>query len=81
MTTEQIFSNNKNWVKEKLALDEHYFKNLSECQNPEIVYIGCSDSRVTAEELMGAKPGDAFDRRNIANMVSNLDLSSMSVIN
>ena len=81
MTTDQIFSNNRAWVKEKLAVDEHYFENLSKGQNPEILYIGCSDSRVTAEELMGAKPGETFIHRNIANMVSNLDLSSMSVIN
>ena len=81
MTTDQIFSNNRAWVKEKLTVDEHYFENLSKGQNPEILYIGCSDSRVTAEELMGAKPGETFIHRNIANMVSNLDLSSMSVIN
>lgn len=81
MITDQIFSNNRAWVKEKLTIDEHYFENLSKGQNPKILYIGCSDSRVTAEELMGAKPGEVFIHRNIANMVSNLDLSSMSVIN
>lgn len=81
MTTDQIFENNRGWVNDKLTLDENYFDNLSKGQSPEILYIGCSDSRVTAEELMGAKPGEAFVHRNIANMVSNLDLSSMSVIN
>lgn len=81
MTTDQIFENNRSWVNSKLTLDENYFENLSKGQSPEILYIGCSDSRVTAEELMGAKPGEAFVHRNIANMVSNLDLSSMSVIN
>ncbi len=81
MTTKEIFENNRAWVKDKLTLDQNYFKDLSKGQNPEVLYIGCSDSRVTAEELMGAKPGEAFVHRNIANMVSNLDLSSMSVIN
>lgn len=81
MNIDQIFKNNQNWVNEKLGLDPNYFKNLAAGQNPEVLYIGCSDSRVTAEELMGAKPGEAFILRNIANMVSNLDLSAMSVIN
>ena len=81
MNIDQIFKNNQAWVNEKLGIDPDYFKNLSEGQNPEVLYIGCSDSRVTAEEIMGAKPGEAFVLRNIANMVSNLDLSAMSVIN
>ena len=80
MKIAQIFENNKLWIQEKLTLDKDYFKNLSKGQNPGILYIGCSDSRVTAEELMGVEPGDAFVHRNIANMVSNLDLSAMSVI-
>lgn len=53
---------------------------MSRGQSPQLLYIGCSDSRVTAEELMGAKPGEAFVHRNIANMVNNLDFSSASVI-
>jgi len=81
MNIDQIFKNNQQWVKDKLKLDPEYFKNLSAGQNPEILYIGCSDSRVTAEEIMGAKPGEAFIHRNIANLVSNLDVSAMSVIN
>ncbi len=81
MNIEQIFKNNQAWVSEKLGNDPDFFKNLSEGQNPEVLYIGCSDSRVTAEEIMGARPGEAFILRNIANMVSNLDLSAMSVIN
>ncbi len=80
MQIDQIFKNNTNWVNEKLALDSDYFKNLSKGQDPDILYIGCSDSRVTAEELMGISPGDAFVHRNIANMVPNTDLSVMSVI-
>ncbi len=81
MNIEQIFKNNQEWVRGKLANDPNYFENLSKGQNPDILYIGCSDSRVTAEELMGLSPGEAFVHRNIANMVPNTDLSVMSVIN
>jgi carbonic anhydrase len=80
MKINQIFKNNSTWVKQKLSIDPNYFNNLSKGQNPDILYIGCSDSRVTAEELMGVEPGDAFVHRNIANMVPNTDLSAMSVI-
>lgn len=80
MNIEQIFKNNKAWVKEKLDIDQNYFENLAKGQTPEILYIGCSDSRVTAEEIMGVSPGDAFIHRNIANMIPNTDLNAMSVI-
>ncbi len=80
MDIKQIFKNNQNWVQAKLNIDSNYFNNLSKGQNPDILYIGCSDSRVTAEELMGVSPGEAFVHRNIANMVPNTDLSAMSVI-
>ncbi len=81
MNIQQIFKNNQKWVSEKLKIDKDYFKKLSKGQSPEILYIGCSDSRVTAEELMGVQPGDVFVHRNIANMVPNTDLNVMSVIN
>jgi carbonic anhydrase len=81
MKIEEIFENNKKWIAEKLRVDEDYFRNLVHGQNPEILYIGCSDSRVSAEELMGLHPGEVFVHRNIANMVPNTDLSAMSVIN
>ncbi|MBK7410030.1 MAG: carbonic anhydrase [Saprospirales bacterium] len=80
MDTTQVFANNQKWIAEKLAIDETYFSDLSKGQSPEFLYIGCSDSRVTAEEMMGAKPGEFFVHRNIANMVPNNDLSAMSVI-
>lgn len=80
MDIQQIFKNNRDWVQDKLNMDSNYFNNLSKGQNPDILYIGCSDSRVTAEELMGVSPGEAFIHRNIANMVPNTDLSAMSVI-
>lgn len=81
MDTTQILRNNQKWIAEKLKTDSDYFKNLSLGQSPEILYIGCSDSRVTAEELMGAQSGEVFVHRNIANMVPNSDLNVMSVIN
>jgi carbonic anhydrase len=81
MNIKQIFDNNQKWIAEKLKVNEDYFRNLAQGQNPEILYIGCSDSRVSAEELMGLHPGEVFVHRNIANMVPNTDLSAMSVIN
>ena len=80
MELSDIFINNAQWVKKKLKEDKDYFKNLSVGQNPDFLFIGCSDSRVTAEELMGVKPGEVFVHRNIANMVPNTDLCSQSVI-
>ena len=80
MKIKQIFDNNKEWVKSKLSLDASYFENLSTGQSPELLYIGCSDSRVTAEQIMGVEPGDVFVHRNIANLVPNTDLNVMSVI-
>jgi carbonic anhydrase len=80
MDTAQIIKNNQQWIAGKLKTDSEFFKNLALGQSPETLYIGCSDSRVTAEELMGAQPGEVFIHRNIANMVPNTDLSAMSVI-
>jgi carbonic anhydrase len=81
MELAQIFENNRKWIEKKTELDSDYFEKLSQGQNPDILYIGCADSRVTAEDLMGVQPGEAFVHRNIANMVPNTDLSAMSVIN
>lgn len=81
MNIPQIFKNNQNWVKGKLDAEPNYFSDLSKGQTPDILYIGCSDSRVSAEELMGVSPGEVFVLRNIANMVPNTDLSVMSVVN
>jgi len=81
MKTDQIFKNNRKWVSEKLELDANYFDKLAKGQAPEYLYIGCSDSRVAAETMMGAEPGELFVHRNIANVVPNTDLSAMSVIN
>lgn len=65
----------------RLEDNPSYFENLSKGQSPQILYIGCSDSRVSAEELMGLPPGEVFVHRNIANLVANTDLNVMSVIN
>lgn len=81
MNTKDILKNNEKWVAKKLHKDPEYFKNLAKDQNPEVLYIGCSDSRVTAEELMGATSGEVFVHRNISNVISNLDFSAMAVIN
>ncbi|MBU8883550.1 carbonic anhydrase [Kaistella sp. DKR-2] len=77
---EVIFENNKKWVESKLAENQDFFKTLSASQTPEYLYIGCSDSRVSAEEMMGMKPGEVFVTRNVANVVNTLDMSSTAVI-
>lgn len=81
MEIKSVFENNKKWISEKLDVNPDYFSDLSKGQSPEILYIGCSDSRVTAEDLMGVSPGEVFVHRNIANMVISIDLNVMSVLN
>lgn len=80
MKYEQIFKNNQNWIADKLGADSEYFEKLASGQNPDYLFIGCSDSRVTAEELMGASPGDVFIHRNVANLVPNNDNNSAAVV-
>lgn len=81
LSLEKIFDNNVHWIAEKTRTNPDYFTHLAKGQKPEVLYIGCSDSRVTAEDLMGAEPGEIFIHRNIANMVISIDLNAMSVIN
>ncbi|GAA4241954.1 MULTISPECIES: carbonic anhydrase [Winogradskyella] len=81
MDLNNVFKNNEKWIKDKLAVNSNYFEDLGKGQNPELLYIGCSDSRVTAEDLMGLGPGDVFVHRNIANMVVGTDANAMSVVN
>ncbi len=76
----QIFENNKAWVKSKLALDEHFFEKLSREQKPHYLYIGCSDSRVPANVIMGLDEGEVFVHRNIANLVVATDTNINAVI-
>ncbi len=78
---EQIFENNKKWVAEMIAKDADFFEKLARDQTPDYLYIGCSDSRVPANEIMGLEPGDVFVHRNVANLVNNTDLNVMAVIN
>lgn len=81
MDIKKIMENNKEWVAEKTGVDPEFFVNLAKGQSPKILYIGCSDSRVTAEEMMGVSAGEAFVHRNVANMVTSIDLNVMTVIN
>ena len=81
MKLDKVFENNEAWIKDKLSTDNNYFEELGKGQSPELLYIGCSDSRVTAEDLMGLGPGEVFVHRNIANMVISIDLNVMSVVN
>ena len=76
----KILDNNKKWVENKLAISPNYFKNLAEGQNPPLLWIGCSDSRVPANEIIGAEPGEVFVHRNIANMVLHTDMNMLSVL-
>jgi carbonic anhydrase len=77
---DKIFENNSKWVAEKNASQADFFEHLSQGQSPEILYVGCSDSRVTAEELTGTQPGQMFVHRNIANLIPNNDINSISVV-
>lgn len=81
MNLDKIFKNNKNWIAGKTEKDPKYFENLNKGQKPDVLYIGCSDSRVTAEDLMGLQPGELFVHRNIANVVNAIDMNAQSVIN
>lgn len=76
----KIFQKNQNWVAEKISKDPKYFERLSRGQKPEFLYIGCSDSRATAEEFMGLKPGEIFVHRNIANLVVSTDNNLNAVL-
>ncbi len=80
ITYEEIFENNRKWAEEKIGGNPAFFERLADNQNPDYLYIGCSDSRVTAEEVMGAAPGEVFVHRNIANVVATIDLNVISVI-
>ena len=76
----KILDNNKLWVETQLALDSNFFNDLSKGQTPPLLWIGCSDSRVPANEIIGAKPGEVFVHRNIANMVVHSDMNMLSVL-
>jgi len=75
-----LLDGNKRWVGEKLKENPDFFNNLSKGQNPQVLWIGCSDSRVPANEITGTQPGDVFVHRNIANMVVHSDMNLLSVL-
>lgn len=76
----KILDKNKIWVETSLEKDPNYFKDLAKGQTPPLLWIGCSDSRVPANEIIGAKPGEVFVHRNIANMVVHTDMNMLSVL-
>jgi carbonic anhydrase len=76
----QLLENNKEWVKSKIDSDPEFFMRLSKGQQPPVLWIGCADSRVPANEIIGAQPGDVFVHRNIANMVVHTDMNMLSVL-
>src|ERR1700735_3542778 len=75
-----LFDNNLAWVERKLSEDPEYFSRLAHQQAPEYLWIGCSDSRVPANQIIGLPPGEVFVHRNIANVVVHSDLDCLSVI-
>jgi carbonic anhydrase len=77
---QQILENNRRWVARRRALDPHFFEHLAARQSPEFLYIGCADSRVPANVIMGVEPGEVFVHRNLANLVVNTDANAQSVI-
>jgi len=76
----KLLDNNKNWVEEKLNINPNYFNKLAQGQNPPLLWIGCSDSRVPANEITGTESGEVFVHRNIANMVVHTDMNMLSVL-
>jgi len=77
---EKLLLENKAWAEEKVMQDPDYFNRLAEIQKPEFLWIGCSDSRVPANEITGTQPGEIFVHRNVANLVVNTDVNLLSVL-
>lgn len=76
----KLLENNRQWVTEQLNQDPEYFSHLAHSQSPEFLWIGCSDSRVPANQITGTEPGEVFVHRNIANMVVHSDMNMLSVL-
>jgi len=77
---EKLLLENKAWAAEKVSEDPAYFNRLADVQTPEFLWIGCSDSRVPANEITGTTPGEIFVHRNVANLVINTDVNLLSVL-
>ena len=80
MTLKHLFENNKTWAEKMLAQEPGFFDKLAHLQNPEYLWIGCSDSRVPANQITGLQPGEVFVHRNVANVVVHTDLNCLSVM-
>jgi carbonic anhydrase len=80
LSYEKLLAENKAWAEKMLHEDAEYFARLSQLQTPEFLWIGCSDSRVPANEITGTQPGEIFVHRNIANMVVHTDVNLLSVL-
>src|SRR5258706_6623671 len=80
MKLTHLFENNRAWAKQMTRQDPEFFKRLSEQQSPKYLWIGCSDSRVPANEIVGLLPGELFVHRNVANLVVHTDLTCLSVM-
>ncbi|MBS1620851.1 MAG: carbonic anhydrase [Bacteroidetes bacterium] len=77
---EKLLRENKSWAASQVAKDPDYFKHLADVQTPEVLWIGCSDSRVPANQITNTEPGEIFVHRNIANLVINNDVNLLSVL-
>src|SRR5215203_877793 len=77
---ERLLMENKAWAAQKVAVDPKYFERLAQLQTPEFLWIGCSDSRVPANEITGTQPGEIFVHRNVANLVVNTDVNLLAVL-
>lgn len=76
----RLFANNRRWAEQARAQDSEFFEKLAGQQTPKYLWIGCSDSRVPANQILGLKPGEVFVHRNVANLVVNTDMSCLSVL-
>ncbi len=79
-TLQQLFNNNREWASEISQSDPSFFATLAQQQNPEFLWIGCSDSRVPANEIIGLRPGELFVHRNVANLCIHTDMNCLSVL-
>ncbi len=77
---DEVFENNRKWVQEHTGRDPNFFSRLATGQDPDLLFIGCADSRVPPNEIMGLEPGDVFVHRNVANLVVSTDINAQSVI-
>lgn len=76
----ELFENNRRWAERRVAEDPDFFKRLANQQAPRYLWIGCADSRVPANQIVGLSPGEVFVHRNVANVVAHADLNCLSVI-